>query len=124
MKQEKITVQQALQAGRALPFAMIRALSQVTLGHTPAGIAEEELLEARFFDAEQEIRVFRYGDELRAVRLCAEADDRILYKTCRIANKRFGGSLTAAQLLESDEDGQTYIAATRLVDWKEEAEHG
>ena len=121
MKCEQLSVREALSAGGALPFALIRSLSQVTLGRTPARVEEEELLEARFFSETQEIRIFQGADGLRAVRLTGEASDRVLEQTCALENDRFGGTLTIARVLEWDEDGQAYVAATRLTGWKEAA---
>ena len=40
MKYEKLSVQEAMTAGLQLPYAMIRSLSQVTLGRTPPQVAE------------------------------------------------------------------------------------
>ena len=123
MKYEKLSVGEALTAGLRLPYAMIRSLSQVTLGRTPPQVAEDGLLEARFFSAEQEIRVFRGEDGPQAARLSAEPADQVLEETYRMENKQFGGSLTVARVLDWDGDGQAYVAATRLSGWKEE-NHG
>lgn len=119
MKCEKLSIREALSAGGELPFALIRSLSQVTLGHTPACVEEDELLEARFFSQAQEIRIFQEADGLRAVRLIGEPSDRVLEQTCKLENKQFGSALAIARVLEWDEDGQAYVAATRLTGWKE-----
>lgn len=119
MKCEKLSIQEALSAGGELPFALIRSLSQVTLGHTPACVEEDEMLEARFFSQTQEIRIFQGADGLRAVRLIGEPSDRVLEQTCKLENKQFGSALTIARVLEWDEDGQAYVTATRLTGWKE-----
>lgn len=58
MKQETIDIQAALEAGQKLPFAWVRSLSQVALGRTPLAADLEELLEARFFSRDREIRLF------------------------------------------------------------------
>lgn len=124
MKYEQLDVQQAVSAGCALPFAMIRSLSQTALGYAPSSVETEELLEARFFSGEQEIRIFRDGDGLRAVRLTGEPGDRVLEQTCPLENRQFGRELTLLRVLEWDEDGQTYVAATRLTGWKGGRDHG
>lgn len=123
MKYEQIQVHEALTAGCALPYALLRFLSRVTLGCTPPQVPEDELLEARFFSSEQEIRVFPGEDGMQAVRLSAEPTDRVLEETYQIENRQFGGSLTVARVLDWDEDGQAYVAATRLTGWKEEKHH-
>ena len=65
MRQMELQVDQALEQGLSLPYAMIRSYSQVVLGNTPQAVDEEELIEARFFDAENEIRLFRADGGLR-----------------------------------------------------------
>lgn len=124
MKYEPMSVRDAMAAGLQLPFALIRSLSRVTLGHTPPQIEEAELLEARFFNGAQEIRVFPGEDGLRAVRLCPEAADHAVKETCRLENRQFGSTLTITRILDWDEDGQTYVNATCLTDWKEAEGHG
>ena len=119
MKTESLTVQQALERGRALPWALVHCLSRVTLGPVPAAIDAEELIEARFFSAGEEVRVFRSGGELRAVRLCGEPEDNTLEQTYRIKNPKFGSSLKVRRLLEADEDGQMNVTVTRLTGWEE-----
>ena len=124
MKYETLSAQEALTAGLQQPYAMIRSLSQVTLGRMPSQVTEDELLEARFFSSEQEIRVFRGENGLQAVRLSAEPADRVLEETYEIENKQFGGFLTVARVLDWDGDGQAYVTSTRLSGWKEENHHG
>ena len=124
MKVERMQVQEALAAGCKLPYAMLRYLSEVRLGRAPERVAQEELQEAIFFGREQEIRVFVGEEGLRAVRLCAEPDDRVLEEVRPIPNVRFGGTLTVGCVLDWDEDGQAYVAATRLLDWKEGHQDG
>ena len=121
MKTESLAVPEALECGRALPYALLRGLSRVTLGPAQA-LAEidlEELIEARFFSAGEEIRVFRSGGELRAVRLRGEPEDNELERTYRIKNPKFGSSLKVCRLLEADEDGQMNVTVTRLTGWEE-----
>ena len=42
MKYEILNVQEAISAGLQMPFAMIRSLSQATLGYTPSRVEETE----------------------------------------------------------------------------------
>ena len=119
MKTERLTVQEALGRGRALPWAWVRCLSQVTLGPVPADISREELIEARFFSADEEIRMFRICGQLRAVRLCVEPEDNTLERTYQIENKKkFGETITICYTLESDEDGQMSLGTARLTGWE------
>jgi hypothetical protein len=119
MKTEKLNVQTALVEGAELPFALLRSLSAVTLGKNDSDIPDlEELLEARFFDEEQEIRIFRQEDQLHAVRLRCESSDRVLRDTYQIKNRQFGSQITVCRSLASDEDGQTYVSTVRLCGWE------
>lgn len=118
MKIEPMEVNSALELGRALPYALVRSLSQVTLGLGPQAVDPVELLEARFFSAGEEIRVFREEDGLRAVRLTPQAEDVVLEERRELANPAFGKAVTVCRTLGFDEDGQAYVAGIRLTDWK------
>ena len=118
MKTETLTVQEALDRGRALPWALVRSLSEVTLGRTPAVIDREELIEARFFSPGEEIRVFRANGVWTAARLEGEPEDSRITRTYGIGNPKFGTALTVCYTLEADEDGQTSLAAARLTGWE------
>ena len=119
MRQETISLQAALEAGQKLPFAWVRSLSQVALGRTPLAVDLEELLEARFFSRDREIRIFPGEDGLRAVELTGEPEDPVIEEEYPVENPQFGRSITVTRVMDWDEDGQAYIAATRLSGWKE-----
>ena len=119
MKQEMMSLQAAIEAGQKLPFGWVRSLSQVALGRMPLAVDLEELLEARFFSRDREIRIFPGEDGLSAVALTGEPEDHVMEEEYPIENPRFGQSVTLARVLDWDEDGQAYIAATRLSGWKE-----
>lgn len=118
MKIEPITVRDAAERGRSLPYALIRSLSRVTLGPTPDEIDFDELIEARFFDSEQEVRIFRGEMGFQAARLTAEDGDITIERAHDLANPIFGETVTVCSVLDFDEDGQAHIAHTRLAGWK------
>jgi len=118
MKTERMEVQSALEQGMDLPYALIRSLSQVTLGLTPKAVDLEELIEARFFSETEEIRIFQSEDGLEAARLSMEADDIWLEESRQLMNPVFGSSITLSRKVSFDEDGQAYVAAVRLTGWK------
>lgn len=119
MKFEKLTVERALHDGHALPFVLARCLSEVKFGINTELPASEELLEVRFFNSEKEIRLFRRQGRLEAVCLTQEPEDDCLEEEYEIANPSlFGTSFTLSKLLDVDEDGQTFVKATRLTGWK------
>jgi len=107
MKREILSVQDAFRLGGELPFAMVRTLSSVTLGRTPAEVLEDELLEVRFFDRLREIRVFRKDGVLCAALLRQEEGDLSYTETYPLRNAQlFGSRITVSHELEADEDGQ------------------
>lgn len=118
MKKTTLTVEDAIRLGTELPYAYITRLSEVTVGPTPDVFGTGELLEARFFGPDREVRIFRCEDDLCAVMLEDEAGDVYLDKTSRIRRSCFGKTLTLRRYLSFDEDGQAYIAETRLLDWE------
>ena len=91
----------------------------MSLGATPKYMETEELVEARFFDAHTEVRLFRRDGALQGAALTQEEGDNILEKAYRIENPAYGARLKMASTLMADEDGQTYIAATRICGWEE-----
>ena len=118
MIREKLEVKEALERGRSFPWAMLRGFSRVTLGNTPPQTDAEELLEACFFSPEAEIRLWREDGTLRAAFLAEEAGDRVLEERRSIENPAFGRALWVRRIIDFDEDGQAYVAGTRLCGWE------
>ena len=58
------SIEQALQQAEKLQFVMVTELSRVVIGKMPIDINWDELIEARFFDHDTEIRIFRENGEL------------------------------------------------------------
>ncbi|MCC8064914.1 MAG: hypothetical protein LIO70_07515 [Clostridiales bacterium] len=119
VKVELLSPEEALERGRQLPYALIRCYSSVTLRETPEHIALEEVLEARFFNATEEARLFRQEGALRGAACEQVGEEGYLEERYKLANdKRFGEKLTVRRDLWADEDGQTYVVATRLAGWQ------
>ena len=118
MKAERLDIQTALEQGSALPFAWIRTLSAVTLGPVPETVDTSELLEARFFNHQEEIRIFQAHNGLKAVCLTAEAGDHLIEEERKLLSPRFGDCVTVCHTLAFDGDGQARIAESRLTGWK------
>lgn len=121
MKKQKIKLQEALSRGRELPYLMIRSLSRVTLGKTSQNNIDidklDEIIEARFFDETEEVRLFYRNGEMCAVHFTEEQGDKPIRKTYDIANPFFGGTLTVSSDLTFDEDGQAMVGGVRLSGW-------
>lgn len=122
VKKYALTPAEALELGLAQPYAYITRLSRVTVGPTPAQCPLEELLEARFFGPDREVRIYSGEEGLEAVCLEDEEQEDYLTSTCTVRDTRFGKYLTLRRYLGYDEDGQAYIQATRLADWKGDAQ--
>ena len=109
MKSEVLTVEDALERGRVLPWALVRSLSAVVLGPVPEKIQTEELMEARFFDSREEIRIFR---------LTEGPEDVVIRRTYAVENPEFGKAITVCYFVEADEDGQCRLSSARLAGWE------
>lgn len=121
MKTEYLTVEQALAQGMALPYALIREMSRVTLGPTPKEPpALDELLDARFFDGTQEIRLFHRDGGLQGACLTKEEGDACIDRPYKPENQNLGNRVVVRDFLDFDrEDGQCYIKTSCLAGWSE-----
>lgn len=102
-------------------LCFIRSLSAVYLGVAEEApkLEENEILEARFFNENGELRMFRGEDgTLCGVELTKESSDRCIEEAYVIDNAQFGSALTVRRILDADEDGQTYVKATCLCGWE------
>lgn len=124
MKIRTLEPQEALEKGIQLPFAMLRFLSKVFLGETPKQTDLSELLEARFFNQEKEIRIFQRDGILCAAYLEQEENDNPIKKTYVLENPNFGTQITVSYDLSYDSDGQAYISSMRLSDWEGKKKNG
>ena len=123
MKKYTLDLQQAISLGLQEPFAYITRLSEVQVGRTPGEFSTDELLEARFFGREREIRILASEDGFQAYCLEDEDGDDCLEFIRQVRKSRnfsrFGSELTLLSYLGFDADGQAYICDTRLRNWKE-----
>ena len=115
---EKLSVEAACRRGGELQWLWLRSLSEVYLGEMRRDIALDELIEVRFFNANEEIRLFRNGGELKACALRPEPGDEVIEKSMPVSNPKFGKSISVCQQLAADDDGQTEVVATRLTGWE------
>lgn len=117
MKTEVLNKEEALRLGMALPWAFLRCYSEASLGPTPEQIDPNELLEARFFSEQEEIRLLRLEGELRGLRRTEDGGKEI--ESCfRIANPAFGRTLRTRRSIIFDEDGQAAFTELRLCGWE------
>ncbi len=118
MKQERLTLEEGMEQGKCLPFALIRDDSLLHLGKVPQDICLETLQEARFFSQEEEIRVYRREGQLYAVKSSTESDEETVSESYPCRGKHLGTEVSICQHLEFDEDGQVFVAYRRLTHWK------
>lgn len=119
MKRENLTAEQALEQGKKLPFAMVTELSRVVLGRMPIAFDRDELIEARFFDADTEIRVFAADGVCRACKVQREKDDKTIEKAYKTQGENTGSKVDVREYLTFDEDGQAGVCAVCLCGWEE-----
>ena len=119
MKPEYLSFEEGLRGGKDLPFAWICSMSSVSLGTTPREIGTDELLEARCFNEEQEIRLLQREEEWKAVSRAREPEESVLENWYPvIKEEKFGRKILVRQYLDADEDGQTIVTATCLAGWE------
>ena len=121
MKKYTLDIEQAVTLGLDQPYAYITRLSEVTVGPTPPAFSPEELLEARFFGPHREVRIWAGEEGVEALCLEDDGQEDFLDLSRQIRTPRFGRELMLRRYLDYDKDGQAYICATRLVDWKGDA---
>lgn len=117
MKITSLSVSEALTGALAMPFAYIACLSHVYMGPTPETVDLADINEARFFGDSGEFRFFRENGVMNAVQVTDEPCDVTIDRTHALIND-FGSQLTERKYIQFDQDGQGYIAATRLLTWK------
>ena len=125
------SIEQALQQAEKLQFVMVTELSRVVIGKMPMDnmvtelsrvvigkmpmdINWDELIEARFFDHDTEIRIFRENGELRARSVILQDDMPYIEKQYNKLQGNLGSKISVREYLTFDEDGQVC-----LYDWRE-----
>ena len=116
---EPISVEQALEQAQTLKFVMITELSRVVIGKVPMEIHWDELLEARFFDHDTEIRIFWEDGALKARKVSLRADTPYIKKHYTGLQGNLGSEVSVREYLTFDEDGQAGVSAVCLYDWRE-----
>ena len=117
MKIIALSANEALNEALSMPFAYIACLSRVYIGLTPETVNLAEVNDARFFGEDGEVRFFRENGTMTALRLTDDPQDVTIDHTHALI-KSFGTQLTERRYIQFDQDGQGYIAATRLLAWE------
>ena len=114
MKLTALSIQDALDQAKTMPFAYIRSLSGVYVGMTPGTISLAEVMEARFFGETAEIRFLKEAAQMTALEV-ADGDGDITLDQRTALVQPVGSFLTKRRYILPDEDGQCSIVATRLL---------
>ena len=97
------------------PFAVILEMSSVYSGSTGQDWKlSDELLEAHFFDEDEEIRIFNSDGEMKAVCIYERPDEGRSTKICRIDGSK--DEVVIKQILAADNDGQYSIRSMRMAE--------
>jgi len=103
-------------------YALVYRLGGMYLG----GLCDiqdwEEVTEARFFDERGELHIWNDGDGFHSAKITEESD--VGNAIDRLWINRAGNTLLSRQYLCADEDGQSYIALTRLLCYETRGEGG
>lgn len=121
MLSQKLQLDTALAEAKALPFAYLKHFSSLTLGkNDPSALNREELLEARFFSEDCEIRILREENGLQAYAFCKETSDMPILVESGISDKcsGLGTKVKKWHYLSEDADGQCYVSAVCLCGWE------
>ena len=110
------SIEQALQQAEKLQFVMVTELSRVVIGKMPMDINWDE---ARFFDHDTEIRIFRENGELKARSVILQDDMLYIEKQYKKLQGNLGSEISVREYLTFDEDGQAGVSAVCLYDWRE-----
>jgi hypothetical protein len=101
-------------------FAFIQRIGSVYVGsiEEAGDLNPDEILEARFFDEEKELHVFKYDGKLEAVVTeCEDGDE--YFEEKQILRGKYGKTLTIHNYLVFDEkDGQARIGRTVFANYE------
>ena len=123
MNRTKIEFEMAKAKSSEYEYVFLRELSRLHMGVNNIDINWDEVIEARFFDEASELRFFRYGKELKAVLIeDGGGEEGIDFKTSKeislLHDGRFGKSIIVREYFDYDPDGQIFVTASRLVEWR------
>ncbi len=119
-----ISLNDAKEQGQLLKWVLVRQLSSVAMGEViNMPIDWDEVTEVRFFDEEKEIRIFERDGDLCSAVIADSASDvenvDFRDRTISLEHKgAFGREITVREYFDYDEDGQIFVAATRLKGWR------
>lgn len=117
---KKISIDEVKSSMQNYEYAYLQMISEHILDKVVAisSVDWDELLEGYIFNDDSQIHIYREDDELKAVILSDDIEDaHIIDRRYELAGKYkgIGNKVIIREYLKADEDGQSYIAASRLV---------
>ncbi|MDE6435259.1 MAG: hypothetical protein K2L07_13635 [Lachnospiraceae bacterium] len=117
-KMKTVGLMEAQAKAASYDYALLYLISEIKLCRTEMlkTINWEECQEARFFSADKELHIFEGENGMDAVEISDTGSDSIVIKEYLLDNRfaSIGNSILVQEYLEYDEDGQAYVANTRL----------
>ncbi len=121
MISQSMTIPEAMERARTMPYAWVLQDSRAYLGKTGGFSLPDapgnDWREARFFGPEGELRLTRSDKGSMEAFWLTETGDEVLDQA-RPLLPEFGRQLTVRRILDYDEDGQVCVAATRMLRWE------
>lgn len=115
---ETITREQAIDGIKKYKYALIYMISEQIFDNADNidNLNWDECLEARFFDQQGEIHIFKTEGELKAVETKNAITMSSNIYSIEISDKysNIGKTLSVMQYLDQDSDGQVFVVGTRL----------
>lgn len=114
----EISVNEAISSANSYEHVLAYEFSRIVWGNpSEVSVNWDECTEAYLFNEKEQIHVWNDGMEHKAAKLAGEdATDHYIDKKLLLAD-RFGKDkmLIVREYLEPDEDGQVFVAYTRLL---------
>lgn len=115
---EKTDFEEALRHAAEYDLALIYEIGGIRLCDTRSlpGTDWTECQEARFFAEDRELHLYEQDGEMTALEIYDDGDDNTIVKRYKL-DQRFrqvGKILRVKEYIKYDEDGQAFIALTRL----------
>lgn len=117
---KRINIEEAKKLIFDYKYAYLQMMSEHILDEVSklASIAWDELLEGYVFDDEKQLHIYREDDELVAVIIDDDMGEAHYIDREYELSKKYdalGKNVIIREYLLADDDGQSYVAATRLV---------
>lgn len=117
---KKINIEEAKMLIPAYKFAYLQMISEHILDEVLKldSIEWDELIEGYIFNDESQLHIYRDDDELVAVIIDDDMEDiHFIDRKYELSKKyqKIGRNVIIREYLSADDDGQSYVVATRLV---------